>query len=179
KPAWQRLIVMLGGIIVNVIVGIIIFIGLTYFVGEIYYSKDDINQGGTLVAGELAKQIGLQDGDKIIKINGKEFTDYQDVYEPLNLIESNASYTIERNGEIHEIKIPDNFIESFNKKELTFITFRFPAIVGEVSKGSMAEKVGVQPNDKFVSIQGQPVQYFDDIARLIDSVKGEIGRAHV
>src|SRR5688500_16753652 len=69
KPAWQRLIVMLGGIIVNVIVGIIIFIGITYTFGDTYLLKDEINRLGGIDAGPVAKEIGLKTGDKIVKIN--------------------------------------------------------------------------------------------------------------
>ena len=63
KPAWQRLIVMLGGIIVNVITGIIIFISLTYIFGDFYVPKDTVNERGGIVAYELALEIGLQTGD--------------------------------------------------------------------------------------------------------------------
>jgi regulator of sigma E protease len=166
KPAWQRLIVMLGGITVNVLVGILIFIGLTYFLGEVYLSKDDINRAGKVEIGTLAKELGFQDGDKIVRINGKEFQDYLDVLEPKNLIASNASFTVDRGGELVEIQVPDNFIEGFNK-DLEFISFRLPAEVGEVVKGSIAEKVGLQYGDRLVEIQGQPVHYWDDVTKAI------------
>src|SRR5687767_2416863 len=73
KPAWQRLIVMLGGIVVNVIVGIIIFIGITFTFGDTYLLKDEINNLGGISAGPIGKRIGLQSGDKIVKINGHDF----------------------------------------------------------------------------------------------------------
>lgn len=174
KPAWQRLIVMLGGITVNVIVGIMIFIGLTWSQGEVYLNKDDINERGKLVAGELAKQLGLQDGDKIIKINGKDFFDYQDVYEPRNLIASNASFTVDRDGQIIDIPIPDNFIEGFDKKDkdLSFITFRLPAEVGEIKENTIADKVGLQRGDAIVEVDGKQITYFDELVAAVDSVKG-------
>src|SRR6185503_11537764 len=79
KPAWQRLIVMLGGIIVNVIVGILIFIGMVYFIGDRYILKDYVNKNGGVQALELAKKLGIQTGDKIVKINGKDFDYFDDV----------------------------------------------------------------------------------------------------
>lgn len=172
KPAWQRLIVMLGGIVVNVIVGILIFVGLTYFLGEIYYSKDDINRTGRLEIGELAKEIGMQDGDKIVKINGKDFYDYQDIYKPEYLIASNASFTVDRGGELVEIKIPHDFIERFNKdeKEISFISFHMPAVVGHIVKGSMAERIGLQKGDRFVEVEGKPVQYVDDVNNVVQDL---------
>lgn len=175
KPAWQRLIVMLGGIFVNVIVGILIFIGLTFFLGEIYYSKDDINSAGQLKIGELAKEIGMQDGDKIVKINGEDFYDYLDVYEPKNLIATNATFTVDRGGELVNISIPNDFIERFDKndKEVSFISFRLPAEVGEIRKGSIAERVGLQEGDRFVEVDGKPIQYFDDLNAAVKGVEGE------
>ncbi|TAG72939.1 MAG: RIP metalloprotease RseP, partial [Runella slithyformis] len=77
KPAWQRLIVMLGGIFVNVVTGIIIFVALTYSNGRYYYDNSDLKYG--IVAHQLAQEIGLKTGDKIVAINGKAFNDFADV----------------------------------------------------------------------------------------------------
>src|SRR5688572_30166351 len=143
KPAWQRLIVMLGGIIVNVIVGILIFIGITYAYGDTVILKDEINKNGGFQAGESGKAIGLQTGDKIIKINGHDYNYFQDLIKPETLLADEATYTVDRNGEIITISLPANVIQKFNRKEgLTdFLWFRFPATVGRLEPGSVAEKV--------------------------------------
>lgn len=167
KPAWQRLIVMLGGITVNVIIGIVIFIFLTFFLGETYVSRDDINRAGRVEVGELGKMIGLQDGDKIMKINGRDFADYNETREPDNLIADNASFTVERDGQMVTLDIPTNFIENFRKKDLKFITVRLPAEVGEVRKNSLASKIGLQPGDQFVEVDGKPIQYFDQVLEIV------------
>ena len=75
KPAWQRLIVMLGGIIVNVVVGVLIFIGMTWILGDTYIPMKYVNEHGGIEAKELAVGIGLKTGDIIIKVNGKEITE--------------------------------------------------------------------------------------------------------
>ncbi|HEY8512543.1 MAG TPA: RIP metalloprotease RseP, partial [Cyclobacteriaceae bacterium] len=170
KPAWQRLIVMLGGIAVNVIVGILIFIGLTYFMGDLYLSKDDINRAGKVEIGPLAKEIGFQEGDKIVQINGKDFYDYLDILRPDNLIASNASFTVDRGGQLVEIPVPHDFIEKF-KKDMEFIRFRLPAEVGSIAPGSIAEKVGLKTGDRVIEVQGQKVEYWDDITRAINESK--------
>jgi regulator of sigma E protease len=72
KPAWQRLIVMLGGIFVNVVVGVMIFIGITFAYGDRMIRKDEINANGGFEAGRLGQQLGFKTGDKIIHINGKD-----------------------------------------------------------------------------------------------------------
>lgn len=180
KPAWQRLIVMLGGIIVNLIVGVLIFIGLTYFVGDVYFSKDDINRSGLLVAGNLAEEIGLKTGDQILKINGKDFEDYQDVYKPANLIESDASFLVKRgNSEPFTVKIPDNFIENFNKDDstLVFIKFRFPAEIGEIEKNSLAQRIGLKSGDRLVKFEGKPIKYFDEFSESLSTFQHDSTRA--
>jgi regulator of sigma E protease len=72
KPAWQRLIVMLGGIIVNVILGVLIFWGISFKEGNNYISKAELNKEG-LYAGALGKEVGFQLGDKVLKVNGEDF----------------------------------------------------------------------------------------------------------
>ena len=81
KPAWQRMIVMLGGIIFNVITGLIIFTVMTYSNGDTFLSKDEINKNGILAL-ELGKEVGFQTGDKILKINGNDWERDSDLFDP-------------------------------------------------------------------------------------------------
>ncbi len=170
KPAWQRLIVMLGGIIVNVVTGVLIFIGLTYFLGDTFIPKNFVNENGGVHALELGQQVGFKTGDKIVKINGEDFTDFQDVVKPDVLLSEDSYYTVERNGELVELPIPSDFIENFNSKEAaaSFVSPRIPAIVGRVSKGTLASEIGLKPNDVFVEVESTPITYQDE---LIDIVK--------
>src|SRR5688500_13758308 len=111
KPAWQRLIVMLGGIVVNVIVGILIFIGITYAYGDTYLLKDVINNNGGFQVHEVGKSIGLETGDKIVRINGREYEYLEDIISPTTLLATNAYYTVERDGKLIDIPIPGDFIQ--------------------------------------------------------------------
>ena len=174
KPAWQRLIVMLGGIFVNVLVGIFIFICITYFMGDAYISKDEINSKGGIHAMELGQQIGLQTGDKIIRVNGQDFDDFQQVLNPDVLLSANAYYTVDRGGEIIDIAIPGNLIEYFNDKEMAgkFIFMRIPSVVGLVSDGSLANRVGLKEGDRFISINNQAVTYQDEVLDIVKAAKG-------
>jgi len=95
KPAWQRLIVMMGGIVVNVITGVVIFINITYFVGDDFVTMDEINRNG-IEALEIGKDIGFETGDRIIRINGEDFEDYRDVRSPEVLLGTNSYYTVKR-----------------------------------------------------------------------------------
>jgi regulator of sigma E protease len=173
KPAWQRLIVMLGGIIVNVITGVVIFVVLVYQKGETYYSRDQIIEHG-IVAYDIGKMIGFQDGDKILDINGEPYRSINDLSSGEALLSSEGFYTVERDGEMIRIDIPRGFINSFSNEEsmMKFINIRIPFEVGEVMSGSPASTIGLQPKDKIVAVNNQPIAYFNELQSALAEVKG-------
>jgi regulator of sigma E protease len=174
KPAWQRLIVMLGGIIVNVITGIIIFVALVYKNGETYFSRDQVIENG-IVAYEYGEAIGLKTGDKVLDINGQPYQSITDLSSGSALLSENGYYTIDRNGEQIKVEIPRGFINSFNSEEAfsKFVAVRFPFEVADVEKGSGAEQAGIQPGDKILSVNGQPIQFFDQMQSALQPLKGQ------
>ncbi len=174
KPAWQRLIVMLGGIVVNVIVGIMIFIGITYVYGDSYILKDEINNNGGFHVGPVGESIGLKTGDKIVKVNGQDFEYYQDILKPETLLSTNGSYTVERDGKLIEIPIPADFIQKFNKKTglSSFLFPRTPPVVGEIVEGHLAQKI-LKPGDRILEINGNPIVYYDEVTTQIKAMKAD------
>lgn len=170
KPAWQRLIVMLGGIIVNVIVGILIFIGLTFAFGDTFILKDAVNNSGGFQVGAIGESIGLKTGDKIIKINGHDYEYFQDLIKPETLLSDGASYTVDRNGQIIDVPLPADFIQKFNRKEglKNFLYFRFAPVVSELEPGTIAEKVGLTKGDVISSINGKPIQFHDQVSAIVN-----------
>jgi regulator of sigma E protease len=174
KPAWQRLIVMLGGIIVNVIVGIFIFIVIAYNEGDKFLSGTEVNKYG-IVAGELAQEIGLKTGDKIVKVNGKPFSDFTDVMSSDVFLGSNSSYTVSRDGKEVQIEIPNNFIEKLSDPEEkgNFIRPLEPFVIGELVPASPAEKAGLKTGDKVVLINGKPVQFFHQLQDELQALKNK------
>jgi len=174
KPAWQRLIVMLGGIIVNVITGIIIFVALVYKNGETYFSSEQVVQNG-IVAYEFGEAIGLKTGDKVLDINGQPYQSITDLTSGSALLSENGYYTVDRNGEQIKVEIPRGFINSFNSEEAfsKFVAVRFPFEVAEVEKGSGAALAGILPGDKILSVGGQPIQFFDQMQSALKPLKGK------
>ena len=158
KPAWQRLIVMLGGIFVNVVIGIIIFIGITYVYGDTYILKDVVNKNGGFSVGPIGEAIGLKSGDKIIKINGEDYEYMQDLLKPQTLLSTNGTYTVERGGEIKIIDIPGDFIG-----------VRVPARVDSTAPGTMAYYAGLRKGDVVTKVNGMPVHYLDEIHKIINA----------
>lgn len=174
KPAWQRLIVMLGGIIVNVIVGIFIFVVMAYNQGEQILSREELNKYG-IVASPLAQEIGLKTGDKIVKINGKTYEDYSAIMSPEVFMGSNSSYTVDRNGAEVQIEIPNNLIEELAERDEkgTFLVPRTPFKIADIAPGSNADKAGLKAEDKITAVNGTPIQLFDELQTILQTLKGK------
>jgi len=175
KPAWQRLIVMLGGVFINVITGIVIFIALTYSYGESYISREEVNKHG-IVAYDLGLKIGFKTGDKLIKINGEDFTKFNEVRSPDLLLEDNSYYTVERNNQLIDLPIPSNFIEYFSERDANyrFIEPKAPFAIARLVKGSGAESGGLLPGDYIISIEGEPVHYFHELQPVLSKYAGKV-----
>lgn len=175
KPAWQRLIVMMGGIIINLITGIFIYIMISYVLGDTYISKDELNKRG-IVAHELAQDIGLKTGDKILKVNGSDYEKFSDIIGFEVLLGDNSTYTVDRNGEILEIAIPNDLINSLpdKKRSNNFIEPIIPFSVGEVSAADGgAKEAGLRKGDRFVTINDQSTAYFHELKAILTENKGK------
>lgn len=172
KPAWQRLIVMMGGIIVNVITGVIVFTCLTFIYGETYVPAQKLQDG--IIVGPVGKEIGLKTGDKIIMVNGekvKKFSEFRS-----NIItQRNSTYTVERDGKQMTLKIPNALLNKLVKmksgNQLFLPRTRFD--VGEVSKGKNAEKAGLKKGDKILAVNNKPAFLFDQFSKLLKENKGK------
>ncbi|MBD2701028.1 RIP metalloprotease RseP [Spirosoma sp. BT702] len=173
KPAWQRLIVMLGGIIVNVIVGILIFVILAYKNGNTYLAAKDAKYG--IVAYELAQGIGLKTGDKILKVNGKLLVDFSDVRSSDVFLGDNSYYTVERNGQVLDIDIPNDFIDKIadKKSAAQFIEPIEPFKVGELAPGQPATKAGLKVGDVITSANGKPIQFYHEFTETVKPLKSK------
>ncbi|MFY0654328.1 MAG: RIP metalloprotease RseP [Cyclobacteriaceae bacterium] len=176
KPAWQRLIVMMGGIIVNVITGIIIFIGLSYSQGESYITKDELNKHG-IYAYPLGEEIGFKSGDRVLKVNGRDYERFSDLVGPETILAENASYQVKRGSEQLTIDIPKDFLDKYSEKENKgrFIAFQLPFKVGEIMPGTGAAKGGLKEGDKFLTVNNADVRYFHDFQKVLkDNVGKEV-----
>jgi len=174
KPAWQRLIVMLGGIIVNVITGIIIFVTLVYSNGETYFSRDQVIENG-IVAYEYGEAIGLKTGDKVLDVNGQPYQSIGELSSGSALLSENGYYTVDRQGELIKVEIPKGFINSFNSEEAfsKFIAVRLPFEVGAIEPSSGAEQAGIIEGDQILAVDGNPITYFDEMQTALRQAKNQ------
>ena len=182
KPAYQRLIVMLGGVIVNVITGVVIFIALTFSNGNNFISKDELNKNG-IVALELGKQIGLKTGDKVVKVNGADYKSLADLRTSDVLLGENSSYTVLRDGQEIVVKIPSNFIEKLSDKKAAFIepmaAFKVAEVAAPEEPGSQdgellpAFSAGLKAGDYITAVNGQPIRFYHEIKEVLAKEAGK------
>ena len=182
KPAYQRLIVMLGGVIVNVITGVVIFIALTFSNGNNFISKDELNKNG-IVALELGKQIGLKTGDKVVKVNGADYKSLADLRTSDVLLGENSSYTVLRDGQAIVVKIPSNFIEKLSDKKAAFIepmaAFKVAEVAAPEEPGSQdgellpAFSAGLKAGDYITAVNGQPIRFYHEIKEVLAKEAGK------
>jgi regulator of sigma E protease len=178
KPAWQRLIIMVGGVTVNVLLAFAIYIGILAMWGEEYLPTSQVNKYG-IVADSLANEMGLQNGDKILSVNGQYVNDFNKI--PMILIlEEAKTMQVERNGKTTDINIPEGILGKLIKqRDPNFLSPRFPFDVEGFSAQSPAKDAGIALNDKIISINGEPTNFFDEFARAVKAHKGETVNAKV
>jgi regulator of sigma E protease len=155
KPAWQRLIVMLGGVTMNVILGIVIFSTMLLVHKKEYLPNSEIKQG--VYVYKLGEQIGLQTGDKILAIDGKQFERFDDLLS--SRVMFGATLTVERNEQRIEVEVPDNFYRTISETgRWNFIgAGELIHMVKMVMPGENADKAGILQGDRIIAVNDKKV----------------------
>ena len=175
KPAWQRLVVMLGGIIFNVITGLIIFSMITFNSGETFLSKDEINKNGILAL-ELGKEAGFKTGDKILLINGNNWERDGDLFNPNLFFGNNTTFTVLRDNKEIIINLPENFINKMNTREAmsSFLKARIPFTVDSVYSNSL--KAGLEKGDKIIKVDDKHIIDLYELKNILEENKSSIAQ---
>ncbi len=170
KPAWQRLIVMTGGVIMNVILGIAIFSATLLHYKEDYLPNSEVK---SIVAYKLGEELGFKTGDKVIALNGKSFERFDDMLSTRVLF--GATVTVLRNGQEVNIVVPDNFYRKAGARVRSNFIGSGPLMyeVGDVVVGDNAFKAGVLKGDKITAVDGQKISGDDFLKEYLASKKGE------
>ena len=165
KPSWQRLIVMLGGVTINFILAIIIYIGLAYSYGSSSISLDSIDDG-FVITNPILTEAGFKTGDKIITVDGQELETYSDLRKS---IIGSTYYQVERDGNIFEIQLPVDFLGKLSSSEdMSSFEFRMPFIIQSVSEESLNKDYDIRQGDRIVSVNGQETKYVDQLVPLLE-----------
>ncbi len=161
KPAWQRLIIMIGGVTVNVLLAFFIYAMILYTWGETKLPNKNLSQGVWIVD-TVVNEVGLKTGDKILSVNDEPVMYFEDLNAAMLLGEK---MTIEREGQVKELGIPVNFIENIIEKgkQSVLLMPRVPAIVGEMSKEAEAAGTRLMPGDKIVGIDSLKIDFYDQV----------------
>lgn len=176
KPAWQRLIVMLGGIIMNVLVAFIVYAFVLMIWGEKRTPMSSVKHG-IWTMDSLMNEVGLKNGDKILAINGKQVDYFENL--PAQVI-LGREILIERDGKQIDIKLPVNLIEKLiesKRKKGLLLEKRIPAYVGEYAKKDTfyGKQAGLQEMDRIVAINSTPIRFYDEMTEILRNNKnGEV-----
>jgi regulator of sigma E protease len=165
KPAWQRLIIMIGGVTVNLILGFLIFAMVLFKWGEEYLPVRNITNG--IFVDSLGQKIGLQDGDKILGVNGSQVENFEKIASEIILNEA-QSLQIERNGQKMDLPIPEGTVRSLIRKKGEPIGYpKFPAVVDSVDKNVAKFKEGaLQKGDEIIAFEEKPVRSYAELTYL-------------
>lgn len=156
-PTWQRLLVLLGGVLFNVLAAILIYCGLTYTYGDTYLPIDAVEEG--MQFSEVAKKAGFQDGDILLKADTTKLVAFDE--DNVRLLLGAETVTVRRNGREERIVMPGDIMQQMMKEQKGFATYRFPFVVDSVLPNMVAEKAGLKVGDKIVAINGQTMYRSD------------------
>lgn len=169
KPAWQRLIIMLGGVTVNFILAFIIYIGMAFVYGDTYVANADLKDG-VWVTNPAIEKIGIKTGDKIISIDGQKIENFDDDTNMKVIMAKEI--LIERNGQQQTIKIPTDFVDKLSKHEKSLlISPRMPFVIGKLQDDS--QNTSLKPKDLLITLNGKEAKYFDQVKGILEVNKGK------
>ncbi len=171
KPAWQRLIVMLGGVTINVILGILIFWMLTFKYGETYVPMKEVRYG--IAPGIVGQAMGLEAGDKVVAVNGVELQKFNELSSSEVLL-GNSIITVIRDGKEKEIAVPADILNTVADHGIQeFVSPRVKYVVDSVVEGSNASKAGLHKGDQIYAINGQETMFFDQLQAVLKENKNK------
>lgn len=178
KPSWQRLIIMIGGVTVNLLLGVFIYSIILFTWGDKYLPSSSVSEG--VVCSEFAKELGFKNGDKIISIDGEKEERFFDINQNMVLRDKAFVVSVDRDSRYIDILVGENFIKHWKNsgKKLLFS----PAQIGEVgglTKDSNAKKAGIIEGDVLIAVQGVETKYFSEFKKEIQKYKSKTVKVDV
>lgn len=169
KPAWQRLIIMLGGVTVNFLLAFVIYIGMTWYYGDRFIANEDL-KNGVWVQSPVLENSGMQSGDKIISIDGRNLSRINEA--PAQLITA-KEIVVERDGQKETINLPVDFVDQFMASGTgTLVAPRIPLIVSAVPEDSHNKNV-LKPGDFITQLNGVDIEFADQLKPQLNDLNGQ------
>ncbi len=169
KPAWQRLLIIVGGVLMNIVLAIGIYIGITYAWGDSYIRTKDVEHG--FMFSEVAHEIGFRDGDKVLSVGG-EYVDNYGQIPAVILLDDARDVQVERDGKPLMLTIDTKYIKAM-LKDKEFIALRTPFVVGKVQPEGGAAAGGLMAGDSLVAVDSVPMRWFDEFRAAFAEHKGD------
>lgn len=169
KPSWQRLLIMVGGVLVNFLLAIVIYAFILFTWGEDKLPLQNVKYG--IACDQQALEAGLRNGDKIISLDNNQITDFNRVV-PEIVLYGKKTLKVERDGKVIDIAISDSLISKLISTK-GFIGVRLPFYVDSFEMNSTAPKAGFRKNDKIVGFNERPIGYFDQFREEIVKYKNK------
>ncbi|MFZ1705435.1 MAG: RIP metalloprotease RseP [Saprospiraceae bacterium] len=174
KPAWQRLIIMVGGVTVNFLLGIFLFAMIMFIWGQTYVKTADAKYG--IAVDSMGMKLGLMDGDLVLACDALKIEKVEAGLVLKEIVLQDAKQlTVLRNGQEVKLSIPDGFakeVTKYENKGKTLYHLRMPFEMKSVTKGGNAEKAGLLDNDKILTVEGEPAVYLHDFRQFLSYKKG-------
>ena len=170
KKPWQRLIIILGGVIVNFLVAVAIYAGMGAYYGEKYVDTADLKGG--IWATPVAQSMGMQSGDVPVAVGGREIARFDEVSVEM-LLGAGTNLTVLRGGARVELPITQAFVAKAIEEKTPWMFPRVPYVVKEFAAGSPAEKAGMAKGDALVALNGESLTYFDEYLDRIPKLAGK------
>lgn len=171
KSTWQRLIIMVGGVLFNLILALVIYSSVLFVWGEQYLPTKNVKYG--IVVDETGREMGLRNGDKLISIDGQEVEDFNK-FIPTILLNGVKTIQIERNNEHLDIPVSKEIIPKLIKDRYV-ITWRIPysCTIKGFTKDSPSRDAGLAIEDKILALNGNTFQFYDQFADSLSASKGK------
>lgn len=158
KPAWQRFFIIIGGVMMNIILAMCIYIGMTFAWGEQYIKASDVKEG--FAFSQTAQNMGFKNGDNVITIDGDSVQNFMAIPHSI-LLGDKRNVEILRNGQKMTLQITDSMIKPM-LRDRKFITLRLPFTIDTVDQGTPAEEAYLTGGDRLIAVDSVPMTYFDE-----------------
>ncbi len=172
KPAWQRLIIMLGGVIMNVLTAFVIYVFIVMIWGEKTVPMNSLKYGVS-VEDSVMYNIGLRDGDQVLAVNGEPVNDMQKLTLKIALGET---VTVSRDGKTQELKVPQQMLGQLAERKRNrspLLGVRVENVIIDLLPDSTGAKAGLKKGDQIVMADSTPVRFYDQLKPYINQHAGD------
>lgn len=171
KPVWQRMVVITAGVIFNMILAFLIYTGINWSQGKLSLPIEQVS-GIYVPESSLLQKVGFKTNDIIVGVNGNLVDAFEELVAISELTSSNLSYQVVRDGMTMDLNIPSTILDSLQEQTFLHAINIYPPIISSIALGSPAEDAGLQAGDRFLEVNGNPVDYWLELTQTIRNSEG-------